>query len=60
MFDTTEIRRLANGSIDVEHYSKLGKNLHGTAIYDACVAVIIRLLKSPTKDNGAFEIIPAE
>jgi hypothetical protein len=35
MFESTEIRRHANGSIDVEHYARIGRALHGQAIRDA-------------------------
>ena len=35
MSETTEIRRHANGSIDIEYYAKIGRSLHAQAIQEA-------------------------
>ena len=35
MSETTEIRRHANGSIDIEYYARIGRDLHAQAIQEA-------------------------
>lgn len=35
MTETPEIRRHANGSIDLEHYARVGRALHGAAMRSA-------------------------
>jgi hypothetical protein len=60
MFETTEVRRLANGSIDLDHYSKIGKNLHASAIWEACAVVIMHLRRPPKQGDRALEVVPAE
>ena len=35
MTETTDIRRRPNGSIDIDHYARIGRALHGSAICDA-------------------------
>ncbi len=43
MLETTEIRRHANGSIDVGHYVKVGRHLHGQAFREAARSVAVKL-----------------
>ena len=35
MSETTEIRRHANGSINIEYYARIGRDLHAQAIQEA-------------------------
>ena len=69
MSETADIRRHANGSIDIEHYAKIGKGLHAQAIREAgrylvarfreiFVAMSLRLLGAPKNAGGSFEFAP--
>ena len=70
MSETTEIRRHANGSIDIEYYAKIGRRLHAQAVQDAglglgatlrdmSVAIIAPLQRSPKLEDITLEFAPA-
>ena len=70
MSETTEIRRHANGSIDIEYYARIGRDLHAQAIQEAGrglganlreinQAMISRLRRSPEPEDSALEYAPA-
>ncbi len=44
MPETIQIRRHENGSIDLNHYVRTGRGLHGKAVRDA-VAISVRRLR---------------
>lgn len=67
MSKTTKIRRHTNGSIDIGHYRKNGRSLHGRAMREAAnsliakfqelwVAMTMRLRQSPISplSSGPF------
>ena len=45
MSETTEIRRVANGSIDIEYYARIGRGLHAQAMQEAGMGVGANLRK---------------
>ncbi len=71
MSETAEIRRHANGSIDIEYYVKIGRGLHAQAIQDAggdlgarlreiSVAMTSRLRGYHKHEARVIEFAPAE
>ena len=70
MTETTEIRRVANGSIDIEYYARIGRGLHaqavqqaglglGAALRDMGVAMSSPPRRSPKSEGSALEYAPA-
>lgn len=70
MSETTEIRRHANGSIDIEYYARIGRGLHaqavreaglglGAALRDMSVAIVAPPRRSPKLEDTALEFAPA-
>lgn len=74
MTETTEIRRHANGSIDIAHYAQIGRALHGKAVRDAArsavtapdrlfarlVAALLRRLRGGVAADTERRVAPAE
>ncbi len=71
MLEATEVRRHANGSIDVAHYVGIGRRLHGEAVREAgrgafaryrqvSGAVLKRLRRTLTASERSIGLVPAE
>jgi len=69
--EVIEIRRYPDGSIDVNHYVKIGRRLHGQAIIGAGrgalvtlrllrEAIVMRLRQTTKPEDHSFEVEPAE
>ena len=71
MPETTKIRRHDNGSIDIGHYRKIGRGLHGQAMREAgkgliaelrelWVVMTLRPRQSPISPGSALQVAAAE
>lgn len=49
MTETTEIRRHPNGSIDLDHYARIGRALHGAAMRSAVRSATRRGASAPAR-----------
>lgn len=52
MQTTTEIRRRPDGSLDLEHYAEVGRDLRATTLREICSAGLLGLLLKQLKRSG--------